>query len=280
MEPVLLEIDDFIKWRRTIATKNIMKKSQRKRVRRVKLSRLTRISFLPSVFTTFNLFLGYTALLNILKENYITAIYLVTLSVVMDGFDGTIARLTKTESNFGMQLDSLVDAVSFGLVTSIFIYKWGFHLFHPQLGKVAGFIFLSAGVIRLARFNVYKEVKAYPPNIFIGLPIPLAAMSVLSIGLLFPAQPLKEWETLLFAAYCIIIGVLMISNVKYRTMKRIDPRYSLLVLFILACVVALTILYATTTIPFITGLYLVSPIIFLIIGKVRKSKKTSLQIVS
>jgi CDP-diacylglycerol--serine O-phosphatidyltransferase len=228
---------------------------------------------LPSVFTTFNLFLGYTALLHILKENYITAIYLVTLSMVMDGFDGTIARLTKTESNFGMQLDSLVDAVSFGLVTSIFIYKWGFPLFYPQLGKVAGFIFLSAGVIRLARFNVYKEVKAYPSNIFIGLPIPLAALSVLSVGLLFKGQPMREWESLLFAAFCIIVGVLMISNVKYRTLKRIDPRYSLLVLFILACLVAFTIMFPTRTIPMITGLYLVSPIIFFIIGKFKKPKK-------
>lgn len=251
-----------------------MRKSQRKRIRRVKLSKLTRISFLPSLFTTFNLFLGYTALLHILKNNYITAIYLVTLSVVMDGFDGTIARLTKTESNFGMQLDSLVDAISFGLVTSIFIFKWGFHLFHPQLGKVAGFIFLSAGVMRLARFNVYKEVKAYPSNIFIGLPIPLAALSVLSVGLIFPAQPQKEWETLLFAAYCILIGLLMISNVKYRTMKRIDPRYSLLVLFILAFVVALSILYSTTTIPLITALYLISPIFFMIFGLFKKTKKT------
>ncbi len=250
-----------------------MRTSQRRRIRKVNLSKLTRISFLPSVFTTFNLFLGYTALLHILKGNYLTAVYLVTLSVVMDGFDGTIARLTKTESNFGMQLDSLVDAVSFGLVTSVFIFKWGFYMFHPQLGKMAGFIFLSAGVIRLARFNVYKEVKAYPSSVFIGLPIPLAALSVLSVRLLFPVQPGNQWETIFFAAYCILIAVLMISNVKYRTMKRINPRHSLPVLFILAIIVALTILYPTTTIPSITGLYLISPLIFVISGKFKKNVK-------
>jgi len=191
----------------------------------------------------------------------------------MDGFDGTIARLTKTESNFGMQLDSLVDAVSFGLVTSVFIYKWGFHMFHPQLGKMAGFIFLSAGVIRLARFNVYKEVKAYPSSVFIGLPIPLAALSVLSVRLLFPVQPGNQWETIAFAVYCILIAIMMISNVKYRTMKRINPRHSLPVLFILAFIVALTILYPKTTIPLITSLYLVSPLFFWISGKFRKNAK-------
>jgi CDP-diacylglycerol--serine O-phosphatidyltransferase len=213
------------------------------------------------------------ALLQILKENYLNAVYLVTLGVVMDGFDGTIARLTKTESNFGMQLDSLVDAVTFGLVTSVFIYKWGFHLGHPQMGKVIGFIYLSAGVIRLARFNVYKEVEAFPPNLFIGIPIPVAAMSVMSVFLVFRTPPVTQLETWLFAGFCILVSFLMISNIKYRTMKRVNPKHSLLVLFILAIMVASTIMYPGYTIPFICSLYLASPLFFFIFNRSRRGKQ-------
>ena len=109
---------------------------KRKRIRkRSSISALTRISFLPSVFTMLNLFLGYQALIYIIgaKQNFKIAIYYITASVIMDGFDGTIARLTKTESNFGVQLDSLVDAVTFGLVTSMLAFEWGFQSgYHPD----------------------------------------------------------------------------------------------------------------------------------------------------
>jgi CDP-diacylglycerol--serine O-phosphatidyltransferase len=245
---------------------------RRKKRKKVKISRLTRISFLPSVFTIFNLFLGYMALIQILNRNYLNAAYLITLSVVMDGFDGTIARLTKTESNFGMHLDSLVDGVTFGLVTSIFIFKWGFQTVHPPLGKIIGFIFLSAGIIRLARFNVYKEVKAFPANIFIGIPIPLASLSIISVFLIVKTSPAEVLHMVLFAAFVILVAFLMISNVKYRTMKRINPKYSLVVLFVLAVLIASAIMYPAVTIPFCSFLYLVSPIFVGFFNKLKKSK--------
>ncbi len=84
----------------------------------------------------------------------------------MDGFDGTIARLTKTESNFGVQLDSLVDAVTFGLVTSMLATSVGLPIRVPQVGTIVSFVFLSAGLIRLARFNVFKEAQALPGQYF------------------------------------------------------------------------------------------------------------------
>ena len=245
---------------------------RRRRIRRVSIARLTKISFLPSVFTTFNLFLGFLALMQILRRNFITATYLVVIGVVMDGFDGTIARLTKTESNFGMQLDSLVDAVTFGLVTSVLIYMWGFQDLNLQFGQVIGFIFLSAGVIRLARFNVFKEAKAFPDNVFVGLPIPLAAMAVLSI-ILRVEEPLQDKScALLFALFIMVISFLMISNVKYRTLKRINPKYSLIVLIVLAGIIALSIMYPSYTIPMLTGLYLFSPLFITLVRKTKKKK--------
>jgi len=236
---------------------------KRKRIHKPKISDLTRISFLPSLFTMLNLFLGYQALIYIIgaKQNFKIAIYYITASVIMDGFDGTIARLTKTESNFGMQLDSLVDAVTFGLVTSMLVFKWGFQSGFTQIGSIVAFVFLSAGLIRLARFNVFKEAQAFPANVFIGTPIPTAALAVCSIVLLFGDKPPQtRMGILAFSLYVLLISLLMISNVKYRTIKKIAFKNSLKTLFLLALIVGCLVIFPDTTIPILTFSYLLSPV--------------------
>jgi CDP-diacylglycerol--serine O-phosphatidyltransferase len=212
--------------------------------------------------------------MQIFKENFLLAVYLITGSVILDGFDGTVARLTKTESHFGVQLDSLVDGVSFGVVVGILIYIWGFKSEFSQMGTIIGFIFLSSGIIRLARFNVLKEANAVPSSIFIGLPIPSGALAICSVVLIFK-EPLTDKINIIgFAFYVILIAFLMISNVKYRTMKRIKPKYALIVLFCLAIMVALLISYPSYTIPIVSFLYLISPLFFYIGGKFRKKNET------
>lgn len=257
------------KWRNSIKRRKFRTRGKR---RRVNIAKLTKISFLPSLFTIFSLFLGYLALLQIVKGSFIKAVYFMGGSVLLDGFDGTVARLTKTESNFGVQLDSLVDAVAFGLVTAAMIYFWGFKTAEPALGKVIGFVFLSAGVIRLARFNVLKEAHAMPSNIFVGLPIPLGALSIVSAVLLV-GRPLKtQSEMLAFAIYVVLIAFLMISSIKYRTMKRIKSKNNVFILLFLAVIIALSINFPQYTIPSVTFLYITSPIFFYILYKIRKSK--------
>lgn len=242
---------------------------KRSRGKKVDISRLTRISFLPSVFTVLNLFFGFTALLHILKSDYERAITWIILAVIMDGLDGTIARLTKTESNFGVQLDSLVDGVTFGVVPAFLIYHWGFLNANAQLGKIVAFVYLSAGIIRLARFNVYKEAGAFPSNIFIGLPIPGGALSIGSFVLLCNGHPLRGWQGIaLFSAYALFIAFLMISNIQYRTMKKFMFKNSLKLLLMLAVIIACLALYPNLTLPIITGLYIVSPLFLWIIRKV------------
>lgn len=224
--------------------------------------------------------MGYLALLQIVKSNFINAIYLMGASVILDGFDGTLARLTKTESNFGVQLDSLVDAVTFGLVTSVMIYFFGYKQLDPQLGKVIGGIFLSAGVIRLARFNVLKEAKAVPSNIFVGLPIPLGALAVVSAVLIMGktldtprGKPLEtQTEMLIFSIYVVLIAFLMISSIKYRTMKRLKSKYNVIILLFLAVIIALSINFPQYAIPFVTFLYIISPVFFYILNKVRRNR--------
>jgi len=199
-------------------------------------------------------------------------VYLITGSVILDGFDGTVARLTKTESNFGVQLDSLVDAATFGVVTGILIYIWGFQGKYAALGKVIGFVFLSAGIIRLARFNVLKEAEAYISNVFFGLPIPLGALSIGSFVLIFEKPLVEKHDVIFFSIFVILVAILMISNIKYRTMKRLDSKNNLLILFFLAVVIALLFNFPTYTIPTISLLYLTSPIFFFLVDKLKKKK--------
>jgi len=249
---------------------------RRRRIKRVNLSQLTRISFLPSVFTTLNLFFGFTALLHILKGNFLVATFWITASVIMDGFDGTIARLTKTESNFGVQLDSLSDAVAFGLVPAVLIYYWGFANAHSQVGKLVAFSFLAAGVIRLARFNVFKEAKAVPSSIFIGFPIPGGALAISSVVLLFNSTPPRtDWEFALYSLFCLAISFLMISNVKYRTAKKILNKQSLAPLMLLALVVASMVLYPGVAIPILTSIYLLSPIGFALYFRLKRKPEAA-----
>ena len=251
-----------------------IKKSRREKL---KASRLIRISFLPSVFTILNLFLGYMAILHVIKGNFVTAVYFTTASVIMDGFDGTIARLTKSESDFGVQMDSLVDAIAFGFVPSMLIYFWGFQSGFQEIGRIVGFGFLSAGVIRLARFNVLKEAHVEPSNIFIGLPIPMGAISIGSIVLIMnKAQPEGKAAIWLFSAYCILISLLMISNIKYHTNKKTLPlRNSLIMLLILAILIGFAIIYPTPVIPILNCLYVLSPLGFFLAKKIRKESHPS-----
>lgn len=219
--------------------------------------------------------MGFLALLQIFKgkaENFENAVFLLAGSVLMDGFDGTIARLTKTESNFGVQLDSLVDAITFGLVTSVMIYMWGYQYAEAPLGKVLAFAFLTAGVVRLARFNVLKEAHAVPSNIFVGLPIPLGALAISSAVLLFREPLQTTTERLIFSFYVLLISVLMVSTVKYRTMKNIRSKKTVLILLGFAVIVSFAITYPRFTIPYLAFGYIISPVFFYVYGKFRKNK--------
>lgn len=258
----------------TAVEDKIRRKNRFKRKRRVNIARLTRVSFLPSIFTIASLFLGFLAVTLIIKGKYENAVYFITGSAILDGFDGTVARLTKTESNFGVQLDSLVDAVAFGMVTSVLIYQWGFKMapYPVGFGKVIGFVFLAAGVIRLARFNVLTEAHAVPANIFMGLPIPLGALSIGSVVLLLKDPPSAPHHIIAFSIFVILIAFLMVSNVRYRTMKKIKSKNNLLILLLLAAMIAFTVNFPTYTIPALTFLYLISPIFFYITGKLGKNK--------
>ena len=138
------------------------------------------------------------------------------------------------------------------------------------MGKIIGFIFLSAGVIRLARFNVLKEAHVMPTNIFVGLPIPLGALSIISAVLVIGTPLSTSSEMLIFSVYVILVAFLMISSIKYRTLKRVKSKYSLLILLFFAVIIALSINFPQYTLPAVTFMYLISPLFFYFYYKIKK----------
>src|SRR5512136_1100480 len=133
------------------------------------------IYLLPNLFTTAALFGGFYAIVQAMNQRFDQAAVAIFVAMVLDGLDGRVARLTKTQSAFGAEYDSLSDMVAFGAAPALVIYEWSLRGM-GRLGWIAAFIYCAGAALRLARFNTTLEVtdKRY----FQGLPSPAAAALV------------------------------------------------------------------------------------------------------
>src|SRR6266702_7576801 len=148
----------------------------------------TSLSIVPSLFTIGNIFCGYYSVISTLRGNWDNAAVLIGIGYILDGLDGRIARLTKTTSDFGLQLDSLADVVTFGLAPAVLAFSWGFGASEGiegsvakhvhQLGSLASFAFVVCGALRLARFNLQTKSETSSKRYFVVLPIPAAAAMI------------------------------------------------------------------------------------------------------
>lgn len=201
------------------------KERRRKAVQRSKFA-------LPSAITLISILCGFSSVvmsLNAAGESprwhFTWAAALLVLAGIFDGLDGRVARATNTTSEFGVQLDSLADVLSFGMAPAILAYRYGFFslgMADPQLraiGWAASFVFVACGALRLARFNV--QVGSVDPRFFVGLPIPAGAACIASVILAFPSSPHATWEAYLFAAELFAVGILMISTVRFPSFKKV-----------------------------------------------------------
>jgi CDP-diacylglycerol--serine O-phosphatidyltransferase len=179
------------------------------------------VAILPSLFTTGNLFLGFWAIVKTLDGDYAQAAPLIGFAVILDMLDGRIARLTGTQSAFGAELDSLADTVSFGVAPALLAYGWALHSV-PRAGWPAAFLFLVCGVLRLARFNVQKNVV--DSRFFVGLPIPAAAAQLAAIVLFAPEAPSHQWVAVLALALVVTLALLMVGTFRYHSFKGVDLR--------------------------------------------------------
>lgn len=178
------------------------------------------IYLLPNLFTIAGLFAGFYAIVTAMEGYFNYSAVAIFVAMIMDFFDGRVARLTNTQSAFGAELDSLSDMVSFGVAPALVIYSWSLEGL-GKLGWLAAFIFAAAGALRLARFNTQALVadKRY----FQGLPIPAAAGVLASmVWLCVDSEILGDVVSIITAVLAIIIAVLMVSNVRYYSFKEID----------------------------------------------------------
>ena len=197
------------------------------------------IYLLPNLLTTGALFGGFYAVLSGFSGNFEIAAIAIFVAMVFDGLDGRVARMTNTQSDFGVQYDSLSDMVSFGIAPAIVVYGWGL----TGLGKVgiaAAFVYASCAALRLARFNVQSSLNS--GKFFIGLPSPAAA--ALIAGFVWSAQSIQSsWFISAFTALLTAIaGLLMVSNFKYPSFKQIDLRGRVPFVVILSIVMSFVVI--------------------------------------
>ena len=178
------------------------------------------IYLLPNLFTTAALFAGFYAIVAAMGDRFEAAAVAVFIAMVLDGLDGRVARMTNTQSEFGAEYDSLSDMVSFGLAPALVMYEWSLHSM-GKLGWLAAFIYTAGAALRLARFNTQLGVA--DKRFFQGLPSPAAAAVV--TGLVWVGHDYDVVGTTLAWLTCfvtIIIGVLMVSNVRFYSFKELD----------------------------------------------------------
>jgi CDP-diacylglycerol--serine O-phosphatidyltransferase len=176
---------------------------------------------LPSLFTIANMLLGFYAIVCGLRGQFRLAALLVFAAAIVDTFDGLIARLTGTESEFGKEYDSLADVVTFGAAPALLTYLWGLADFHRDAWLLSAF-FMVCTATRLARFNV--QHKVVDKRWFVGLPTPAAAGTICSMLFWAPDAEWRPWLEGLVAVSLLIVGLLMVSTFRYRSVKGADPR--------------------------------------------------------
>jgi CDP-diacylglycerol--serine O-phosphatidyltransferase len=187
------------------------------------------VYILPSILTIGNLFCGFYAIIAINQNDYAKAALAVTVALVVDCLDGAVARIAKATSDFGVELDSLADLVSFGIAPGMLAYVFAMKPF-GRIGWVAAFLFAACGALRLARFNV--QTRKLDKRYFVGLPIPAAAGLIASFVLLLGDAPaLKIFEhpllsqevtSALMVVLVVATAFLMVSKIRYRSLKEID----------------------------------------------------------
>ena len=228
------------------------------------------VFLLPSLFTVANLFCGYACVVFSTRLDFDTAALLIGIAMVLDTLDGFFARLTNSQSAFGVELDSLADVVSFGLAPAILAFTWGLWPL-GRLGWAVGFVYVTAAAMRLARFNIQTHSPS-DKRYFAGMPSPAAAGVIASTVYLYPVG-LQEWRQALPALAMVLVpALLMVSTIRFRSVKAIDVgwRRSYFALFLAAVVISLIAIYPRVALVVMAYSYVVFALVFWILGRVRR----------
>jgi len=235
------------------------------------------IYLLPNMITTAGLFAGFYSIVAAMDGRFEPAAVAIFVAMIMDGIDGRVARLTNTQSEFGIQYDSLSDMICFGLAPALVLYEWSLQSMESvgwaKLGWLAAFIYAASAALRLARFNaqVETEEKAY----FRGLPSPSAA-GVLA-GLVWVGADLGiDGSDLVYLVFVLTIamGMLMVSNIRYFSFKELNLKHRVSFMALLA--VVLMYVFASIDPPMVLFagflIYAISGIVYTMV-RVRARRK-------
>lgn len=257
---------------------------------------------LPTFFTAGNLFLGFLAILQAIEgalyaagghlgfnPHFELAAKVLGISIFFDGLDGRIARMTNTTSDFGRELDSLADVISFGIAPAVLGFVWGFYYLDPrtpepmrqyimQAGYFLIFCFVLCGAARLARFNVTTNAKPRNPGrpdrkYFVGLPIPAAAGLVAAVVYFFGSQPLVWWPYVCaWLGLLALLSYLMVCTWRYRSFKDLNlmrPRSPITVVA-LGMIIYAVWFFSKEFLLVLCGGYVLSGIVVRLVGSVRR----------
>ncbi len=199
------------------------------------------IYFLPSLFTTAGLFFGFYAIIQATQGDFAKAAVGVLIAMIMDGLDGRVARWTNTASDFGKEFDSLVDVIAFGVAPGIIMYFWSLH-YLGNTGWLISFTYTAAAALRLARFNtlIIKENRY-----FYGLAVPAAASFLVFWTWNFAPEgiasnsPVWVWMSALIT---LLMALLQVSNIKFRSFKDFDPKHKIPFFVLLAIVATIALI--------------------------------------
>ena len=251
------------------------------------------LSILPSLFTVGNIFCAYFSVMSTLKGKWDQAAIAIGVGYILDGLDGRVARLTGTSTEFGAQLDSLADVLTFGIAPAILAFAWGIDWMGGARGPVlnalipnpveqhlrsAGwlmtFSFVICGALRLARFNVQaqKPVDSSSKRYFVGLPIPAGAGLIASVVHYFK-DPINNVGTSML--WCLLIGItafLMISTVRYHNFKELGivSRRPRVALVLAAMMIGLIFRYSEEMLLLLAVVYVSSGPVAKLVQVVRK----------
>ncbi len=214
-----------------------------------KNNKLQLIYILPNLFTAASAFVGVISVINAASGNFLKAFYLILLALFFDGLDGRVARLTNTTSKFGAEFDSLSDIVSFGVAPAMLFFFAIGENFH-KFGSLTAAVYVVFGAIRLARFNVISP--STEPSVFIGLPIPTAAIFTSSLVMtsLWIENSFFDFTVLIIV---FLVSFLMVSNIRYPSFKKIDFKKAHTRKILILLIFAFSLLY-------------LNPIIFLLLS--------------
>ncbi len=231
------------------------------------------IYLLPNALTTASLFSGFYAIVSAAGGVFDNAAIAIFVSMILDGLDGRVARMTNTQSKFGEEYDSLADMVAFGVAPGFVAFFWSLNGL-DKIGWAITFIYVAGTALRLARFNT--QIGSVDKKYFVGLPSPAAAACVAGLVWCFHSFEPAAWLTFLTIVVVGGSGVLMVSNVLYHSFKDLDlrgrvPFAAILLVVLILVVVALdpaTVLFTGFLVYALSG-----PVRALFRGKTRRSAK-------